>query len=180
MPPEFQIVNKTRSMPRFFVVSSSGGKRLHSPTLKATAGNCSLMSSLGQIKPLCKVIELNSSQDFSLAKLKPIKTATNEDSLSFLLALLSEENGAIKKAFYLSAIKEPTIASGRFPPKAGEQSCRWAMSLMGWAAEDAGAGEGGLQVHGLMPSWAQPEGRCFWGNGPISTHKTRQLPQKNT
>lgn len=114
------------------------------------------------------------------AKLKPIKTATNEDSLSFLLALLSEENGAIKKAFYLSAIKEPTIASGRFPPKAGEQSCRWAMSLMGWAAEDAGAGEGGLQVHGLMPSWAQPEGRCFWGNGPISTHKTRQVPRKNT
>lgn len=62
-------------------------------------------------------MELKSSQNFSLVKLNPIKTATNEDSLSFLLALLSEENRAIKKAFYLSAIKELATASGRFPPK---------------------------------------------------------------
>lgn len=69
-------------MSRFFIVSSSGGKRLHDSSPEATAGNCAPMSSLGQIKPLCKVIELNSSQDFSLVKLYPIKTATNEDSLS--------------------------------------------------------------------------------------------------
>ena len=43
--------------------------------------------------------------------------------------------GAIKKAFYLSAIKESTTAFGRFPPKAGEQSCRWEL-------QRGGAGEG--------------------------------------
>lgn len=43
--------------------------------------------------------------------------------------------GAIKKAFYLSAIKESATAFGRFPPKAGEQPCRWEL-------QREGAGEG--------------------------------------
>lgn len=83
MPLAFQIVNKIQSMSRLFIVSSSGGKCLHNSTLKTMAGNCTPMSSLGQIKPLWKVTELNFSQDFSPVKLYPIKTASNEDAPSF-------------------------------------------------------------------------------------------------
>lgn len=86
--------------------------------------------------------------------------------------------GAIKKAFYLSAIKESVAAFGSFPPKAGEQSCRWELQRDRdgggpWAETHAGAA-GVSSQQNMLP--LHGHGLPFWRNAPVLTWKTMKVP----
>lgn len=93
--------------------------------------------------------------------------------------------GAIKKAFYFSAIKVSTTAFGRLPPKAGEQLCGGSSRGGG---EEQGKVHGlrrvlaGASIAGVRPSHQQnvltlhEYGLCFWRNAPVLTWKTTQVP----
>lgn len=185
----FQIVNKIQSMSRFFIVSSFGGKRLHNSTLKATAGNCTPMSSLGQIKPLCKVIELNSSQDFSLVKLYPIKSATNEDSLSFPFGFAFWRKWELlKKHFiYLQLRSQLQPLEGFHPrqessPAGGSFRGKEQVKVRGPRPTrlPAGASIAGTRVSSQQNVLALHRyGLCFWRNAPVSTWKTMQYHVKH-
>lgn len=89
-------------------------------------------------------MELNSSQGFSLVKLCPIKTASNGDSFFSSWLGFLKEMGAIKKAFYLFAIKEPTTAMGKIPWKAGVKFCRWELQEKYAHIHRHGSGFGGM------------------------------------